>query len=693
MIHSQTSYASVLAAIAIRNPRTGETLTRLTTCAPRPQDGAGLGRACRGSLAAVRGVVSMIGAPSARLEEIETNLSALDRVIAQELQASGTQELASPIVTRTSQYPQWSALAALAQPDMPIGARLAAGVELLRAWKDARKISRAAAADLARAIMDDPLSTNELRLLLEGVVPTDDITSSWQKRLQRSWRQVVLHFGEVGSTPPPQNFEDRAQGQILESSVYASPTRRAGVSDHRQLSKLQMKDTFEAVKNWIDGDDFRGAYGCLVCITGFTVDLVPLIPLQSPLTQSDWIVVLDVEAGCLKMDVSALAHEAARPSMATSIMSNFVCIKPLPRKLAEMLRARRAQYPNARCLGDLYAGATTLEAQSSVLQCHDEIKPSWARLRRSTGTFMRSLGTDNLLVCMLSGDFGHIPRSKLYYACVPPQELFEAAAGFYNAAGWGVPAPMPADALAFGCRVVPTHEQIRRIDQWWMQATCSVAPGKHCALAQVLEHHNRFMTLAGFRLAVLFAMREQHQYCLNADVDERIDRWLPVDDKQVPGASGALPVPLTPFAAQTLSAVRAHCSALLARLQKLNLQHSELAKWCDKVVRRQCVPLLMLASAPSRLISLGTNDCIGLLPDKLAIAPDFGRKVMENALRGKGLRTGDIDAVLRHSVLGQSKASSVSDFTLLEWLARVTPVMDGIATELFGNVYFGLARE
>lgn len=66
---------------------------------------------------------------------------------------------------------------------------------------------------------------------------------------------------------------------------------------------------------------------------------------------------------------------------------------------------------------------------------------------------------------------------------------------------------------------------------------------------------------------------------------------------------------------------------------------------------------------------------------------------MENALRSKGLRTGDIDAVLRHSVLGQSKASSVSDFNLLEWLKRVTPVMDGIAIELFGEVYFGLSKE
>ena len=493
--------------------------------------------------------------------------------------------------------------------------------------------------------------------------------------------------------PPPATFEDRARGQILESSVYASAARRAGASNHRQLSKLQSNGTLAQIGNWIDCDDFRGAYGFMACTTGFTVDLIPLTPLQSPSTQTDWVVVIDVATGCLKMDVSVLAQEAARASTAAAIMSNFVCCKPMPKKLADQLRGRLEKYPSARCIADLYPEATTLDARSSVLRCHDEIKPSWARLRRSSGTFMRHIGINNLLACMMSGDFGHIPRSKLYYACVEPKELFEASARFYQGAGWGAPVSMTVDALAFGCRVVPTDAEIRRINQWWIHTTQSAAPAKHCALAHVLEHHNRFIALTGFRLALLFAMREQHQYFLNADVDERVDRWLPLDDKHVPDVSGALPVPLTHFAARTISAVRAHCNALESRLHQQSLQHSELARWCDKVVRRQSVPLLMKTSAPNRLQEIGTHDCLGPLPAGMTIAPDFGRKVMENALRSKGLRTGDIDAVLRHSVLGQSKASSVSDFNLLEWLKRVTPVMDGIAIELFGEVYFGLSKE
>ncbi|MDO8769738.1 MAG: hypothetical protein Q7K57_13735 [Burkholderiaceae bacterium] len=91
----------MLSAIALTDQGTANTLSMLTTVAPRPQDAAGLGRVCRGSLAAVRAVVSVIGTPSARLQEIEASLGELDQVVAHELQESGTQELALPMMTRT----------------------------------------------------------------------------------------------------------------------------------------------------------------------------------------------------------------------------------------------------------------------------------------------------------------------------------------------------------------------------------------------------------------------------------------------------------------------------------------------------------------------------------------------------------------------------------------------------------------
>lgn len=693
MLYPELNCTSVLSVISLDDRDISDTLSMLSVLAPRPPDAAGIGRVSRGSLAAVQAVISMIGQPSEKLLQIEIGLLALAQCIEQKLHDSRTHELAAPMLNRKVKFQQWSVLATLAEQDMPFGACLAAGVEILRAWKEKREITQAATVDIAAAQKDEPLSRAGLELLLNGRDQDENIPANWHTRLRRSWRHVVLHYGAAGSTPPPMNFDDQAKRQILDSSVYASPGLRAGAADHRQLSKLQMKDVLPQIGSWIEDDDFRGAYGVMVCSTGFKVDLISSIPLLSESTRADWAVVIDVATGCLKTDVSSLAQDAASVSTTATMASNFVCIQPMPKKLAADLRARHLKNPAARCLGELYPEATELNRRAPVVRCHDEIKPSWARLRHSTGTFIRQLGVDNLLACMISGDYGHVPRSKLYYACVEPEEMGTATARFYSAAGWGAPVEMPMDALAFGCRVVPSPAQIRGVNQWWVQAILSMAPAKHCGLAQVLEHHNRFMALTALRLAILFAMRETQEYSLYADVDERVDLWLPLDDKSVPGFGGALPVPLTTFAAKTVGAVRMHCRALHARLLHQSFQHSPLGRWCDKVVHRQKAPLLMKCASPHHLLSVGTQEWLRPMPAKLACAPDAGRKLMENALRHQGLRTGDIDAMLRHSVEGQSKASSASDFNLLDWLKRVTPVMDDLAIELFGTVCFGLSKE
>ena len=686
-------YTSILAAIELSQRLVGNTLSTLTTIAPRPADAAGIGRVCSGSHKGVQAVIDSIGSPGSRLLEFQAELGALLLLVSDELRQTGTQELPVPLRGRAGKYPQWAALAALAEPTVPLGALLAGGVELLRALHGKESISKSAAADVVAAIKDTPLSDDALRLLLDGTIPQDDISASWHSRLQRSWRPVVRYFAAPGTEPPRASFVNSVIGQILSSSVYASPVRSAGASDRHQLSPLQTAEVFAQISRWIEADDFRGAYGFFIATTGLTTDLVGRIPLQSTTADPHWVVLIDVATGCSKMDFRCVPTQAASADMNSTIAASYICTKPMPADLASALVERLRRYPKATCLMDLYPEATELSAEDAIIPCSDEIKPSWARLRRCAGTLARHIGVDNLLVSMLSGDFAHVPRSKAYYAAVDPNEFLVATVRLYRAAGWCEPVAMPLGTLAFGCRVVPTAAQIQRLDQWWLMAVNSRLPGKRCSLPHLMAYHNDFMRITGFRLALLLALRERKQCVLRADMDERTDLWIPIDDKDVPGFSGALPVPLTRFSARTIGAVRGHCQALASRLRQQGHQYSLLAKWCNEVVRRQTVSLLMLVSSPNELQPLGTHDFLSLLPEGTAVAPDFGRKYLENALRDQGLRTGDIDAVLRHSVRGQSSANAVSDFHLLHWLNRVTPVMDGIATDLLGEVCFGLARE
>jgi hypothetical protein len=172
----------------------------------------------------------------------------------------------------------------------------------------------------------------------------------------------------------------------------------------------------------------------------------------------------------------------------------------------------------------------------------------------------------------------------------------------------------------------------------------------------------------------------------------------------VPGAEGALPVALCTYTRELISQFRKHCAAVARRLQTMGPKDTPFHLWLLAVVDREQVHLLCMASDVRRIRPVGSADVIGRLPKEHALAPDFGRKLLENQMRrltGRSaaearkfaLRSGDIDAMLRHEVRGQWRNASSSDFVLIEWLRRVTSTLDAIAADAFGKVPSGLSKE
>ena len=96
------------------------------------------------------------------------------------------------------------------------------------------------------------------------------------------------------------------------------------------------------------------------------------------------------------------------------------------------------------------------------------------------------------------------------------------------------------------------------------------------------------------------------------------------------------------------------------------------------------VPLISLCqSRQFRPIPLGSKHVFGTLPSRLRLAPDAGRKLLENDLRELKASAGDIDAVLRHEVKLQAKHSLGVDFQLSAWAQRVVPLLDTLAKKYF----------
>ncbi|WP_293237979.1 hypothetical protein, partial [Paludibacterium sp.] len=449
---------------------------------------------------------------------------------------------------------------------------------------------------------------------------------------------------------------------------------------------------------------WRGVYAETGALSRLTVDLLGDIPLTSALPES-WIIAIDAGNGCMQSDCACIAADAAAaPKQGNVIPSCFVSTKPFSLTTAASLRRRHALYPHAKKLSELYPEAPNLKGEDALAEWDGEIRLTWARWINSFGLHMRRSGHDNLLAATASNDFSLVPKSKLYYATLSRTEIWAAMNTFFKQIGWLGAEPDRGSGIGFGCRVVPTVDAVRAAATWQLQKVNEVWPARRSDLARLLEFHNRYIRVVAFRLAALLGLREDTCYEIWADIDERTDLWIEILDKVVTGAKGALPVPLCRYAKSLIAQFRKHCSAMASRLQTMGHRDTPLHLWFLEVEARERVHLLCLASSVDTIRPAGSADVIGRLPQEHRLAPDFGRKFLENQLRNLTsrpteqarrfrLRSTDIDAVLRHEVQGLWRFASSSDFVLVDWVQRVIPTLGAIADDVFGSVPSGLSKQ
>ncbi len=682
---------SLPTTIPPENGRDRHAFCQMVALAPPPHGAPCSYNSVKGFRVCIDSALSTVNAPNAEALEIQSALIALESELKATLLANGAEESLSAMDGTKTRHPEWHFLVRTgAKKQVHRLATLYMGLKSLMAIRAAKPLSKSTVAVAAQLLKEEALSGAQITALLHGTAPEQTLGQSWPRDLCRTWREVMRHFA-VDGTPPSPTTKERIAGQILDAALHATASRRAGARTHRQLSKSQLHQALSHIGMGHDNDTILGALGTLVCITTFSVDVVPEFRLSSNSVDASWLAQIDIEAGLLKVDYGSITHQASAP-IAGAIAASYICRRPLPTRLAQNLRARLMRYPDAQTLKELYPDELVPAHDSLAFACRDQIQPTWARLRRVVGTFLREAGMDNLLACIVSGDFTHVPRSKLYYACVSTDEVAAAFTCFYKLAGWSEPTPLPDATLAFGCQVVPTLESLKFLDRYWKDQVKNSQPGKHCSLENLLNFHNNYMCWTAMRLSLLLALRESTEINVCADVDERHDRWIPIHDKHVPGDHGAMPVPLTDWVRLTIQSIRTHCKAMQSRLQTLGSKNSNLARWCTAVRNHSTVPLLCIAASSTNIRPIGTADFINGEIRQL-VPPDFGRKALENLLRACGLRASEIDAILRHSVQGQATNSVTSDAAPMQRWARTNQAVTQVAASIFEDIGYGLAKE
>lgn len=589
---------------------------------------------------------------------------------------------------KASSDPVWYELAQVADHNRATRPmRLYIGCALLLGLYRNSSIPKVAAMHL-REMSQVQMTDATLDALLAGLVPAEQLASAWTTRLAKMWREIIRLFS--GGDAPPPTIKQRITGQLLGAALNPPPAHVAGAQTHRQLSSRQFIAACQHIRERIAEEELDAVLGVLVVRTGISVDVLVQLPLQTGLSTVSGAH-LDPAQGIVLVDLQPLVFEPAR-SLPGCHSGGYLLTIHLPCNIAKQLRARSTKFPFASTLMDLYPGSRDVLTHQRLIHGEDEIAPSWARLRQSTGTELLRRGFNALHAALLTLDFSLVCRSKLHYAVVPAKEWLWAEQRLHTALGWDEPVDPVAGESGVGSRVVPTDATMQRHDEALAATVEATRPGQHASTQALVSFHNQFTYLTGWRISVLLALRASSRLSIPANLGSG-DKWAAVHDKHTPNDTGLQPVPICDFVLETVQLYRRHCAAMSERLTRQGHGNLQPARWCKAVSEGLNLRLLCTLEPDDTVRPLASHSFCTPMDDGYQLPEDPGRKVLENALRAEGLPSSLVDRMLRHTHAGQLHLGSFNALPQVVAHERLATAIERTARRLFKTPTAGLRKD
>lgn len=669
----------------------------LCQIAKPPLDGACLLFVCEGAERSFAAAMTLLNKPNALAIGIRAQLKDLVHACREIYANQEIVDVYKTLTRRLLPNPAWAAMAKLGdlESDTCTGVAAAIGVNLALAWVGQKQLADGYMSRLRKSI---PMETVRAADLLEQLpIRMEFLDDGWSRQLLKFLPDFwALFDSQVHAPQPEKTLDQKALSEWKGRAAYPSYRRRAAVLDKTCMSMGQIARACRVPA--CGGFQSREEHQTAMWLIGFsglnaeTVHGVPIVSCASNCQEENWTIRYNLEAGALLRDYSALASDSATPEGKLSEPASFVCPLPAPTSIANFINARCAGENSIQTFGDLIPDLRTLKSEWPLFPSFEEMKPSWARWNRTAGPLMRQLGIDNFLTGIMVGDVGQTARSKMYYARVHITEIWTAARKIYAHLGWGEPVAAPQNQMAFGSQVVPSFETIQALDASSLNHLENLLPGKRSGVDTEFAFHNKYVVSLGFRFMVRFTLRAAKEIALSASIHETCDETADIEEKSSADRKGGIAAPITDAAREEIQCLRAHCKALLRRLEKRNFKGAVM-DWLAAVGNHEEVPLLMCIDSQGRLKAVGTNTVLNEVCGDYRLADDFGRKWNENAMRLAGCRTSDIDRMLRHEVAGQETTSSVADASEAVWIRRTKTVVEPLHQALFPKPLRGLRKE
>lgn len=469
--------------------------------------------------------------------------------------------------------------------------------------------------------------------------------------------------------------------QRFKAVIFFSRDRQhQAIADHRALSAQQMLASAQALKVDIKAGDTVALFNVVSSLTGLPVETAFDLPLLSQ-SLDDWGMALDVELGCLKLDIDVLTQGRAKARAAQGMhASGDIIVVPLPRFVMELLSDCRLDRQQARTLGSLLLNCVP-PSTKSLTGTDRGIRDTIVRFRNGLGPFAVAQGISRYNAAVVVSDPRLVPSAKLFYSRIERDEIWQTADRLYGALGWGAPVPMVTGPTV-GSRVTPTDDSIQSWYRWMHNEVSSVHPGRRYTLISLIEHHNRYARFCASMAVFFLALRHRTQLPLTADACVPGVTSIPLMDKRVGIYPGARLIPLCQTLVQQNQYWFAHCAGLMQRLGKLGMSVGHPAVQGLAKICAHKGSLFVPINAMGKSAALGSQDLVDWWPAEYDFPGNFARHYWQSKLRARNIEDSSIDYFVRHTLAGADQTSSSSDAVIAEMARTIATQLDAVACEL-----------
>jgi hypothetical protein len=473
-----------------------------------------------------------------------------------------------------------------------------------------------------------------------------------------------------------ESYNEKVTFYFQNKIYYADSKTRQSVYDRKTYSPSEFEAICHQLKNATNDSELSKS-ACLTLIamlTNLPLSYVYEIPILENATE-EWVIALSTTEWILYFDLSIIGPGGINLADEQFVPASRILVKPLPLFLAKALQKHLSK-----------ASASVNTIRDFVYSDHRLPDISPARLANTYPKYA-SDKVDLYPGGLLANDFRNFPKSRIYYDQISRLEIWAASQVVFDSLDFGESVTI-VDGLNVGSSAVLTEQAVTNLFGDLAESVEKARTSNNASPEKVISFHEKYTSYIATLTIFCLALREANPIHVNSDQVLRKQWFMIVNDKNVHADASPQPVTICKILYDQFELYRAHCEALLARLNKSNRPDLNYFKQSlESVVSGRAHSIFI---TPTSLKGLSSKEVAAAWTVQAPL--NFGRHYWASMFRSLGVSDREISAHLRHQNKGNLNWATDSNLILSSVIQKIDEAQTKKLLQLGIHAIPGLSR-